>query len=268
MTTSLANRYLIVNADDFGLCPEINEGIARAYDDGIVTSTSLMVRWPAAAAAAAMARSRPGLSVGLHLDLGEWEPALDGTWLHRWEVVDIDDSEAVAVEVDRQISVFCELTGSLPTHLDGHQHIQRDGAPKAAVDRVAGDLGLPVRLHDPRVRYSGEFYGQAHRGEPFVEGISVSNLVRVISTLPVGWTELGCHPGIKVPPSLTSYASERDLELHALCSAHVVEALAEHAVTLMSFADLATADLETGLERIQMLAGCQSDVHPVFRRGH
>ena len=39
-------RRLIVNADDFGLSAGVNEGILRAHRDGIVTSTSLMVRQP------------------------------------------------------------------------------------------------------------------------------------------------------------------------------------------------------------------------------
>ncbi|HEU4340947.1 MAG TPA: ChbG/HpnK family deacetylase, partial [Candidatus Binatia bacterium] len=60
-------KYLIVNADDFGQSHGINRGIITAYGDGIVTSASLMVRWPAAADAAAYARKQPGLSVGLHI---------------------------------------------------------------------------------------------------------------------------------------------------------------------------------------------------------
>jgi predicted glycoside hydrolase/deacetylase ChbG (UPF0249 family) len=68
----MAKKILIVNADDFGLSAGVNAGIIRAHEHGIVTSASLMVRWPAAAAAAALTRSHPRLSVGLHVDLGEW----------------------------------------------------------------------------------------------------------------------------------------------------------------------------------------------------
>ena len=47
---------------------------ARRTSTGIVTSTSLMVRQPAAAEAAApRARATRGLGLGLHIDLGEWE---------------------------------------------------------------------------------------------------------------------------------------------------------------------------------------------------
>src|SRR4051794_39741974 len=76
-------RYLIVNADDFGQSRGVNAGIVEAHERGVVTSASLMVRWPAAAEAAACARSHPRLAVGLHLDLGEWE-CRDGTWVARY----------------------------------------------------------------------------------------------------------------------------------------------------------------------------------------
>ena len=54
-------RRLIVNADDFGQSAGINEGIIRCHERGIVTSASLMVRWPHAAAAAEYARTLAGV---------------------------------------------------------------------------------------------------------------------------------------------------------------------------------------------------------------
>src|SRR5688572_28379081 len=81
---AVPDRHLIVNADDFGFSPGVNRGIAEAHERGIVTSASLMVRWPAAAAAASYARARPELSVGLHLDLGEWV-LRDGAWVPLYE---------------------------------------------------------------------------------------------------------------------------------------------------------------------------------------
>ena len=47
-----ANKKLIVNADDFGQSPGINKGIIKAREKGIVTSASLLVRYPAAVEAA------------------------------------------------------------------------------------------------------------------------------------------------------------------------------------------------------------------------
>src|SRR5437899_6893534 len=96
-------RYLIVNADDFGLSPGVNRGIIEAHEHGIVTSASLMVRWPAAREAVNYARQHGALSLGLHLDLGEWTYR-GSTWVPLYEVVPLDDSSAVAEEVSRQLS--------------------------------------------------------------------------------------------------------------------------------------------------------------------
>ena len=54
-----ATRFLIVNADDFGQSSGINRGIITAHEKGIVTSASLMVRWPAAVEAADAERDQP-----------------------------------------------------------------------------------------------------------------------------------------------------------------------------------------------------------------
>jgi hopanoid biosynthesis associated protein HpnK len=64
-----APRRLVVNADDFGRSPSINAAVVRAHRDGILTTASLMVNEPACAAAVELAKSNPGLGVGLHLSL-------------------------------------------------------------------------------------------------------------------------------------------------------------------------------------------------------
>ena len=53
------DRFLIINADDFGISRGVNRGIVRAFEQGVVTSASLMVRWPAAAEAARYGRQNP-----------------------------------------------------------------------------------------------------------------------------------------------------------------------------------------------------------------
>lgn len=56
--------YLIVNANDFGQSAGVNQGIITAHEQGIVTSASLMVRWPAAVEATAYGRAHPEFSLG------------------------------------------------------------------------------------------------------------------------------------------------------------------------------------------------------------
>src|SRR5215469_18809273 len=117
-------RRLIVNADDFGQSAGVNRGIIEAFERGIVTSTSIMVRWPAAADAAQYARSHTQLSVGLHFEIGEWV-FRQGEWIPLYEVVAKTDGVAVSEELSRQLSVFCDLVGRPPSHLDSHQHVHR-----------------------------------------------------------------------------------------------------------------------------------------------
>ena len=63
------SRRLIVNADDFGLSPSVNEAVIRAHREGILTSASLMVNEPGFDEAVKLARENPRLGVGLHLTL-------------------------------------------------------------------------------------------------------------------------------------------------------------------------------------------------------
>jgi chitin disaccharide deacetylase len=230
--------FLIVNADDFGQGPGINEGIARAHRHGIVTSASLMVRWPAAEGAAAYGREHPEMSLGLHVDLGEWTYR-DGRWSTLYEVVPTDDKDAVADEVERQAERFRDLAGRDPTHLDSHQHVHRSEPVRSLLLEVGRRLGVPVRLFDPDVRYSGRFYGQTGKGEPLPGAVSVEALVEILGSLPHGITELGCHPGVPDGELRSMYAAERAEELETLTSDRVREPLRAAGVRLCSFHDVA-----------------------------
>jgi predicted glycoside hydrolase/deacetylase ChbG (UPF0249 family) len=231
-----ANKYLIVNADDFGQSPGVNRGIIAAHERGVVTSASLMVRWPAAAEAAAYARAHPRLAVGLHLDLGEWA-CRDGTWAPLYEVVPQDDAAAVAGEVARQLDAFRRLVGRDPTHLDSHQHAHLKEPAKGLTTELARRLGVPLRGLDPVIRYCGGFYGQTGDGTPLPEILSPEGLVRILAELPPGVTELGCHPG-EAGDLDTMYRDERAREVEVLCGERVRAALAEMGIELCSFAAL------------------------------
>ncbi|ALB41370.1 MULTISPECIES: hopanoid biosynthesis-associated protein HpnK [Nostocales] len=61
--------YLIINADDFGFSQGVNAAIIQAHEEGVLTSTSLMVSGDAAQEAIALAKDHPQLAVGLHLVL-------------------------------------------------------------------------------------------------------------------------------------------------------------------------------------------------------
>lgn len=229
-------RLLVVNGDDFGRTPGINRGLRRAHEHGVLTSASLMVRWPAAADAAAYARAHPALSLGLHLDLGEWVYR-GGDWQPVYTVVPTDDAAAVAAEVARQLDSFRRLAGRDPTHVDSHQHVHLREPTRSVVLETVRPLGIPVRGCVPAVRYCGAFYGQTGRGEPWPKGITVESLVRLVADLPAGVTELGCHPGEDADFD-SPYRDERATEVSVLCDPRIRAVLAEQSVRLTSFHEI------------------------------
>jgi predicted glycoside hydrolase/deacetylase ChbG (UPF0249 family) len=218
-------RCLVVNADDFGLSDGVNAGILRAHREGIVTSASLMVRAPAAADAAERAAAHPELTVGLHVDLGEWFEDAEGEWHARYTVVDTSDGAAVVAELERQVARFRELVGRDPTHMDSHQHVHRSEPVRSAMGVLAKELRIPLRHHG-RVRYCGSFYGAG--------AVGTAALVSIIEGLPEGATELGCHPAAAVHPRW-DYAHERRTELATLCHPSVRGAIERAGVRLCSF---------------------------------
>lgn len=227
---------LIVNADDFGLSSGVNRGIEEAFARGIVTSASLMVRAPAAEAAARFARAHPELSLGLHLDLGEWIHE-GGSWVAAYEVVPLSDARGVQAEIAAQLVRFRRLVGRPPTHLDSHQHVHLFDPVRGIVERVHARTGIPIRGLDARIRHVGGFYGQTGEGRPIDGAITVDGLMRLLDGLEPGVTELSCHPGRD--DGLDSvYARERGLEVDTLTDPRIAAHLAHRRIRLCSYADL------------------------------
>lgn len=73
-------RYLIINADDFGMCHSTNQAIMKMYQDQVITSSSIMTVCPWYEEAAEFLRENQHLDVGIHLtftsewDLYKWGP--------------------------------------------------------------------------------------------------------------------------------------------------------------------------------------------------
>lgn len=233
---STAERWLVVNADDLGLSESVNAGVVHAARHGIVTSASLMVRGTAAADAARAVRALPGLSIGLHFDVAEW--VHDGAvWRALYERVDSANEDDVANELASQLRLFAELIGRPPTHLDSHQHVHRNEPARSLVAAAGAALGVPVRGQSSQIGYRGDFFGQSSTGGPYRQAITVDALCAIIATLPVGLTELGCHPGFS--DHLDSvYALEREVEARVLCAPEVLDAVRQSGVRLVSMSSV------------------------------
>src|SRR5947209_2831162 len=154
---SMERTLLIVNADDFGMSHGVNQGIIESHEHGIVTSASLMVRWPCAGEAAVYAQEHTDLSVGLHVDLCEWS-AESRSWIPLYEVVPLQDERRVREEVNRQLEAYRSLMGSNPTHLDSHQHVHNEPPASEILAELARELDVPLRAAGESIRYCGDFY--------------------------------------------------------------------------------------------------------------
>lgn len=232
-----AMKYLVVNADDFGQSEGVNAGIVEAHRHGVVTSTSLMVRWPAAREAPERSRTSPGLGFGLHVDLEEWAYR-NGEWVRLYDVVADRSPAAIEAEVRRQLATFRALLRREPTHLDSHQHAHRDEPTRSVVATIGRELGVPVRHLTPWVRYLGAFYGQTADGQHLPGAVTAEALAALIAGVGDGVTELACHPAADVEELDTMYRSERIDELRALCDARVRAAVRDAGVTLCSFSEV------------------------------
>lgn len=237
-------KRLIVNADDFGRSFGVNRGIITAHERGIVTSASLMVRWNAAVDAAQYAREHRELDVGLHFDAGEWIYQ-DEAWATVYTLVDLENSAAIETELARQLDAFQKLVGRPPSHLDSHQHVHRHEPARSILAHAATALGVPLRGHDPAIRYCGDFFGQGSKGESLPELISVERLLKILVRLPSGVTELGCHPGEDFDLD-SAYQDERVQEVRVLCDPRVRLAFRDSGITLCSFIDLAQDGVALG----------------------
>ncbi|NXL30743.1 YDJC deacetylase, partial [Glaucidium brasilianum] len=130
---------LIVTGDDFGYCPRRNQGIVECFLAGAISNVSLLVNGSAAADAAKLAR-RHNIPIGLHANLSEGSPVCEllktnssllnedgffhGKMGFRTALSKgLLNMSEVKQELKAQVELFRELTGHLPPHMDGHQHI-------------------------------------------------------------------------------------------------------------------------------------------------
>jgi predicted glycoside hydrolase/deacetylase ChbG (UPF0249 family) len=269
-------KRLVVNADDFGFTPDVNEGIVEAHRGGILTATTLMANGEAFEDAVRLAAAVPSLDIGCHLTLIGGRSLLAP---HKPLPASVPD--LLGAMISGRIAIYDELAaqvrkiqtaGIVPTHLDTHKHTHLAPPVLDAVARLSQEFGIPWvrRPFDlPITAASGEapflkratsglldiLRGRFHRvlsrrecrttdhfaGFQLTGRFRIAELVQLIRALPDGSTELMCHPG-RCGPSLrnasTRLKESREEELLALISPEARQALAESQVQLVNYRDL------------------------------
>ena len=132
-------KYLIINADDFGLHETVNLGIIQGFTTGCITSTSIMAVGHAFEHAVTLATAHPKLGIGVHLTLVGEKPVCKPDqvkslvdkqgclapqypqFLLRYLLGQIDLGD-IRRELTAQVQKVVD-SGLSITHLDSHQHM-------------------------------------------------------------------------------------------------------------------------------------------------
>jgi predicted glycoside hydrolase/deacetylase ChbG (UPF0249 family) len=254
-------KRLVINADDFGFTPDVNAGIIHAHREGVLTATTLMANGEAFDDAVLLARETPTLDIGCHLVLVQGSSLVTGRLLP--ETV----RQLLLALSRRQIDVYQELraqiekilaAGLRPTHLDSHKHTHALPGIFRVVVRLAHEFDVPyVRLpFDATLPFARVPCGLARRrycqwtrgynvcmtdhfmGFRLTGSLTERSLAAAIRSLPIGLTELMCHPGFVGPALLqarTRLKESRLRELEALTSPRIRELIAAQGVQLRDF---------------------------------
>ena len=161
------DKYLIINADDFGMCHSHNVAVMDLFQNGLITSSTSMAPCSWATEACRFAKQNPQYAIGVHLTMTSewgsyrWAPVgqgpntslreSDGYMHHESDQVEnLVDLKEVRDELVAQIEK-CKALGLNPSHLDNHMgslygiETGRFELLNVVFD-VAGEYGLPFRF--------------------------------------------------------------------------------------------------------------------------
>ncbi|KAM4745991.1 carbohydrate deacetylase isoform 2-T2 [Anableps anableps] len=155
----LPRLLMVVTGDDFGYCPRRNRGIVDCFLAGGISNVSLLVNASAAKEAASLA-GRHKIPIGLHANLSEGTPVCQNLqqistlinpqgffhgkmgFRQTLEKGQLSINQ-VELELKAQVRRFVELTGHLPHHMDGHQHVHVLPDVREVFAQVLSDLRIP-----------------------------------------------------------------------------------------------------------------------------
>jgi len=164
-TSASPGKRLIVTADDFGMNIAVNEAVEQAYNEGILTCASLMMKGAATQDAIERARRMKGLGVGLHITLADGRPVSsrrlvrglidqDGRFRNdlvgsgiRWFFNPLIRLQ-LAREINAQFQAFV-ATGLVLDHVNAHKHLHFHPTVAAMIISIGRRYGmLAMRIPD------------------------------------------------------------------------------------------------------------------------
>jgi hypothetical protein len=150
-------KYVIINADDFGLSDGICKSIRELFNSSALTNTSLMVAAPGAINRIRNWKGDELLGIaGVHLQLSGGIPLspinevaslvdlISGKFKDPRSGAPVNPEE-VEREWRLQITAARDLLGGLPTHLDTHHGVHRIPELFEIYRKLANELDIPIR---------------------------------------------------------------------------------------------------------------------------
>ncbi len=158
-------KYLIVNADDYGMCNSANEAVEDLFQNGFLKSSTIMMPCPTSAHAVEFSIAHPEYPIGIHTTLTSewgkyrWKPLTDGKTLvdeegFMWHESDQVEKNASDEDIEREVRAQIDLAHSMgmkPSHIDNHMgslYGIETGRIKLAkmAFRICGEYGYGYRL--------------------------------------------------------------------------------------------------------------------------
>lgn len=256
-------RVLIINADDFGMSPSINQAVLQSVEDGIAGSCSLMPPCPGAGEALVLLRSHPHIPFGVHLTLVCDFPA------HRWPPVTATEkvpslldrtgclftpitkaqllAQARLADVERELRSQLELvmaSGLTPTHLDWHALADggRDDIFLLGL-ALAEEYGLAARVWLEPGRRIARARGLPVVDHEFLDSFSLDIATKsaryrqLLHELPAGLSEWAVHPGLADAPSraIDDGWRVRHSDLEFLISSQARETVDQEGIVMIDY---------------------------------
>ena len=157
--------FLIINADDYGMCNAANTAVAELFEGGYLKSATIMMPCPTAADAVEFSKAHPEHAIGIHLTMTSewgkyrWKPLTNGKSLideegYMWHESDQVEKNASYEDLEREARAQIDQAhawGMKPSHVDNHMgslygiESGRFELLNLTLD-IAGEEGLPFRF--------------------------------------------------------------------------------------------------------------------------
>ena len=270
MDLQTEEKLLIIHADDFGMSHSVNEAIFSAFEQGVISSASIMPPCPWFWEAADFVVKREDLDIGVHLtftsewDTYRWRPLSSQTRayglvdqsgaFHKTSQAIFASEEIVAAEIVGQFTL-CRQCGISPSHLDSHMFALFDATRVRSYVTTAEFLGIKCllpRFLNGKPRRSSQCGPEVARVDNLIYAtaeLTASSwekfYIEQLDNLKPGINQLLVHPGMNdvelnaITGAAASWGADwRQRDYDVLTSEIFKEALERNSIKVICWRDL------------------------------